>query len=108
MDQLLKQDMENLKVQVGDIGGKVNEMSEIVKEMSFALTGNKFTKDGGIVNEHIKLKAEVAILRNRVEILEKEKETRAGKDKILWTIVGAVGLAVLYFIKDFIVRLISK
>jgi uncharacterized protein YydD (DUF2326 family) len=104
MDNILKQEMENLKREMSDNGVKLDELSELVRDMSFALMGNKFTKDGGIGNEHIQLKAEVAVLRKRVEVLEAEKGKNDVYVKTLWIIVGAVGSSVLYMVMNIIFK----
>lgn len=112
MDNLLKQEMDNLKREVGE---KVDELSENVKgisetvnEISFALMGNKFTKDGGIIGKMIQMDSHLISIEKRVELLEKATGKKDAQDKIMWTIVGAVGSSVLYLIINFIISLIKK
>lgn len=104
MDNILKQEMDNLKQDIGGIKEAVGELSEAVKDMSFALMGNKFTKNGGIINEMIQLKADNAALEKRVEILEKNEGKNDIYVKILWAVAGAVGLSVLYFVMNIIFK----
>lgn len=115
MDNLLKQEMDNLKREVSDVGEKFDELSENVKgmadtvnEISFALMGNKFTKDGGIIGKIIQMDAEIKLnyktLEGRVEALEKKENRNDVYVKILWTVVGAVGMSVLYMVLNIIFK----
>lgn len=104
MDSVLKQDMDNLKREMTENGAKLDELSELVKDMSFALMGNKFNKDGGLINEHIQLKAEVQVLKKRVEVLEAEKGKSDIYVKILWGAAGIVLTLLLTIVKDILIK----
>lgn len=104
MDNILKQEMDNLKREMSENGEKLDTLSELVKDISFALMGNKFTKDGGIMNEHIKLKTEIGILAKRVEVLESEKSKSDVYVKILWAAGGVVGTILLTILLNLIFK----
>lgn len=104
MDNILKQEMDNLKREMSENGAKLDELAELVKDISFALMGNKFTKDGGIINEHIALKTEVRLLEKRVEMLEAEKGKSDIYVKILWAAGGVVCTILLTLLLNYLFK----
>lgn len=112
MDNVLKQEMDNLKREVGEKVDKLSESVEgiesTVNEISFALMGNKFTKDGGIIGKMVQMETKMELnytqLEQRVETLEKKETKHDVYVKILWTVVGAVGMSVLYMVLNIIFK----
>lgn len=92
MDNLLKDKMDKLEKDVGEIKGQMNRMY-------LALMGSDITKDGGMVQRIIDLEIEVATLKNEVQKnkqdmkaeLEKDRKSRIPTEvyvKILWGVAG--------------------
>lgn len=97
MDQLLKQEMENLK---GEFGKLSTKMDTVIS----ALMGNDLTKDGGLVGRIIDLEKSVAVMEEKIEKLENEKSKSEIYVKILWAAGGVVCTILLTILLNYIFK----
>ena len=55
-----------------------------------ALTGSDISKDGGLIGRIIDSEKELAVLNQRVELVEKKESQRRLYVRILWGVAGAL------------------
>ncbi len=63
-----------------------------------ALVGNEITKDGGLVKTVIEQKAEIMLLNDRIEAVEKQEDSRQQLIKIIWAIGSFLAAMILTLI----------
>lgn len=91
MDQLLKQEIENVKNQFSEMGEKLDQVY-------YAMLGSELTKDGGLIGRIIQLEKDVAVLEQKTESLERERNKSDIYVKILWAAGGVICTGILGYI----------
>lgn len=97
MDQILKQQMDNLKTDVEEMSSKIDDLHN-------ALMGNKLVQDGGLIGRIIELEKDNELLTTRVEILEKEKSKSDIYIRIMWGLGGMAATGCIGYILSLIFK----
>jgi peptidoglycan hydrolase CwlO-like protein len=97
MDNVLKQEMTQLKDEVGDINRMVGEIKD-------ALIGNTYAKDGGLVGRIAKAEVKIETLEEEIDKLQTLIQTRDVYVKIMWTLVGMSATALIGFLLSLIFK----
>lgn len=97
MMEVTQQDIQQIKEQVSDLSGKLNEVHT-------ALVGSNMAKDGGLIQRVIDGETELADLKKRIETIEFEK----GQDRFYIKVIWGLGGTLIAFIFAFILKLIFK
>lgn len=98
MDQLLKQKMDTMEGQFSDMGEKLDQMY-------YALLGNELTKDGGLIGRIIQLEKDVAVLEQKTETLERERNKSDIYVNILWAAGGVICTGIIGYILSVVLHL---
>lgn len=82
----------------------IHEIKVGMKDISTALLGSQLTKDGGLVKRIIELEGIVEQLEGKISEQEKKTSKIELYQKIMWTSVGGVAMAILSFVLQFVFK----
>jgi hypothetical protein len=82
----------------------IHEIKVGMKDISMALLGSPLTKDGGLVKRIIELEGIVEQLEGKINEQEKKTSKLEQYQKIMWTSIGGVGMAIISFVLQFIFK----
>lgn len=97
--------------QLKDLGEKLERMDETVRDMYYALVGNKVTMDGGLIRRVEDVEKEQDKIWTKIEDMEKaqvERDKKVVKSNVyLYLLCVAAGF-ILYSLAQFVIQLILK
>lgn len=82
----------------------IHEIKLGMKDISTALLGSPLTKDGGLVKRIVELELKAEILESKIEEQDKKTTKIELYQKIMWTSIGGVGMAVVSYVLQFIFK----
>lgn len=82
----------------------IRELKEQVGKMYTALMGSDIAKDGGLVGRIIELEKDNDQLKQKIEVLEKEKSRNDIYVRVMWGALGSIATGVLAYVLSLIFK----
>lgn len=93
--QSMQNDVGDVKRLFSAMSDKVDNTSDKVDQMYYALVGNELTKDGGMVKRQDKMETKIDELQTQITGLKGDMKQWGWKTRLMWSLVGTVGAGIL-------------
>lgn len=97
-------EMEELTKEFNRLDKAVWEIKKTLNIVHDAIVGNSLAKDGGMVQRLVDVEAQVEVLSSRLEAAEKKQIKYHVQTVIMWSSLGAVGMAVFVFLIEYVFK----
>lgn len=95
---------DSLTLEMTEVKKDLHEMKSQMNEMYQALIGNKVLNDGGLVGRVHKIEEHMEKLEIRIESIESKSSKMEVYQKIMWSCLGAVSMAVFAYVVQYVIH----